>query len=145
MKHSTKHSEASAVSNLSGARSIALVHRIATFAFALRWPSRVASGDIAALPCVSWPCPADRVWKKALTVSSDPVWRPSPANSPDTICWTLFRYTWALGEILVVLYRKPLWRKEDESKGRRRCARCQKVYMVMLQNRVSHHSDDTRK
>ena len=27
----------------------------------------------------------------------NPVWRPSPANSPDTICWTLFRYTWLLG------------------------------------------------
>ena len=26
----------------------------------------------------------------------NPVWRPSPANSPDT-CWRLFRYTWSYG------------------------------------------------
>ena len=32
-----------------------------------------------------------------------------------------------------------------KAKSERRCARCQKVYMAMLQNRVSHHSDDTKK
>ena len=32
-----------------------------------------------------------------------------------------------------------------KAKAERRCARCQKNYMVMLQNRVSHHSDDTIK
>ena len=33
----------------------------------------------------------------------NPVWRPSPANSPDTICWTLFRnfrYTWKKSKIV---------------------------------------------
>ena len=30
-----------------------------------------------------------------------------------------------------------------KAKAERRCARCQKVYMAMLQNRVSHHCDDT--
>ena len=28
-----------------------------------------------------------------------------------------------------------------KAKAERRCARCQKVYMAMLQNRLSHHSD----
>ena len=32
-----------------------------------------------------------------------------------------------------------------KAKAERRCARCQQVYMAMLQNRVSHHSEDTIK
>ena len=38
------------------------------------------------------PCPAELSGGKPCL--SNPVWRHSPANSPDTICWTLFRYTW---------------------------------------------------
>ena len=32
-----------------------------------------------------------------------------------------------------------------KAKAERRCARCQKVYMAMLQNREGHHSDDAVK
>ena len=32
-----------------------------------------------------------------------------------------------------------------KAQAERRCPRCQKVDMAMLQNRVSHHSDDTTK
>ena len=39
------------------------------------------------------PCPAE-LSEGGKPCLENPVGRPSPANSPDTICWTLFRYTW---------------------------------------------------
>ena len=32
-----------------------------------------------------------------------------------------------------------------KAKAEGRCARCQQVYMAMLQKKVSHHSDDAKK
>ena len=41
------------------------------------------------------PCPAE-LFEGVNRGLSNFVWRHSPANSPDTICWTLFRYTWGI-------------------------------------------------
>ena len=61
-------------------------------------------------------------------------------------CQWRHRCVVTLGEILVVFVQETIVAKgKMKAKAERRCARCQKVYMAMLQNRVSNHSDDAIK
>ena len=61
-------------------------------------------------------------------------------------CQWRHRCVVTLGKFLVVLYSKPLWRKEKwKQRAERRCARCKKLSRAMLKNREGHHSDDAVK